>query len=137
MKAHVVASSSFTIDDWEEQPILDEDGLRIYRTHFSKRFEGGLEARSVGDMIMTHLGGQPVAYCGFEHVSGTLAGRLGSFVLHHNAANGIEGGLSLTVVPGSGTGHLDGLQGAARIEVSGQVGDVTAAHVLVLDYQLG
>lgn len=68
---------------------------------------------------------------------GTLAGRLGSFVLHHNAAAGIEGGLSLTVVPGSGTVELDGLKGPAGIEVSGQVGDVTAAHMLVLDYELG
>lgn len=125
------------MDVWEEQPILDEDGVRIYRTHFSKRFEGDLEARSVGDMVMTHIGGQPVAYCGFEHVRGTLAGRHGSFVLHHNAASGIEGGLSLTVVPGSGTGQLEGLKGTARIEVPGEVGGVAAAHMLVLDYELG
>jgi hypothetical protein len=49
----MVASSSFTINAWDEQPFLDEDGARIYRTLLSKRFEGDLEARSVGDMTMT------------------------------------------------------------------------------------
>jgi hypothetical protein len=49
----MVTSSSFTINAWDEQPFLDEDGARIYRTHLSKRFKGDLEARSVADMTMT------------------------------------------------------------------------------------
>lgn len=57
-------------------------------------------------------------------------------MLHHNAGAGIEGGLTLTVVPGSGTSEPEGLEGSARIEVSGEVGDVTASHKLVLDFGL-
>lgn len=130
------AASAFVIADWQETPIVDEGGVRMYSTHVMKRFEGDLEGTSVGDLIMVHVGGQPAAYCGFERVTGTLGGRSGTFLLHHNAGAGIEGGLSLTVVPGSATSELEGLRGSARIEVSGEVGDVTAAHRLVLDYSL-
>ncbi len=128
--------ASFTIDDWKEEPVLNEDGIRIYRTHVGKRFRGNLDGQSVGDMIMTHVGGQPTAYCGFERITGSLNGRLGSFLFHHNATAGLAGGLSLTVVPGSGTDELGGLTGSARIEVAGRAGDVSAPHTLVFQYTL-
>ena len=134
--SRATATAPFTITGWEETTVVEDGGLRLYRTHVSKRFGGDLQGESVADMTMVTIGGRPVAYGGFEHVSGSLGGRAGSFVLHHNAANGLEGGLSLTVVPSSGTGELAGLRGSARIEIAGQVGDTSAAHALVLDYTL-
>jgi len=82
-------------------------------------------------------GGRPAACCGFEWLSVTLAGRIGTFLFHHNAGAGLAGGLSLTVVPGSGAGQLAGLEGSARIEIAGEVGDTTAPHRLILEYGLG
>ena len=61
----------------------------------------------------------------------SLYSRVRSFLFYHNATTGLEGGLSLTVVPGSGTDELGGLTGSARIEV-----DVTALHTLVFRYTL-
>jgi hypothetical protein len=58
-------------------------------------------------------------------------------MLHHNARAGFEGGLSLTVVPGPGTGRLMGLEGSARIEIADELGDAAAPHRLILDYSLG
>jgi hypothetical protein len=58
-------------------------------------------------------------------------------LLHHNAGAGLDGGLSLTVAPGSGAGQLAGLEGSARIEIAGEVGDTTAPHRLILEYGLG
>lgn len=132
----IQAAAPFIIEGWEETTILDQDGVRVYSTHLTKRLEGDLEGTSVGDMIMVHVGEEPAAYCGFEHVTGILAGRAGAFLFHHNAAAGIEGGLSITVVPGSATGELKGLLGSASIDVSGQVGDVKARHRLLFDYRL-
>jgi hypothetical protein len=86
---------------------------------------------------MVHVAGRPAAYCGFQWVTVTLAGRTGTFLLHHNAGAGLDGGLSLTVVPGSGAGQLTGLAGSARIEIAGEVGDTTALHQLILEYGLG
>lgn len=85
---------------------------------------------------MTHVGGQPAAYCGFERITGSLDGRLGSFLFHHNATTGLEGGMSLTVVPGSGTDELGSLTGSARIEVAGKPGDVSERPTLVFRYTL-
>jgi Protein of unknown function (DUF3224) len=137
MSTTATAAASFKFDAWEEEPIVDDGNLRLYRTHFQKAFEGEIQGRSEGDMLMVHVGDQPAAYCGFELVRATLAGRIGTFLLHHNAGAGIEGGLGLTVVPQSGTGQLEGLGGSARIEIAGEVGDTTAPHRLILDYYLG
>jgi Protein of unknown function (DUF3224) len=137
MSNSVTATASFKFDAWEEEPIVDDATLRLYRTRFQKAFEGEIRGAGQGEMVMVQLGGQPAAYCGFELVRGTLAGRAGTFLLHHNAGGGLEGGLSLTVVPGSGTGQLKSLVGSGRIEIGGEVGDMTAPHTLILDYRLG
>lgn len=139
MSAATTAAASFKFEAWEEEPVVNDGNLRLYRTHFQKVFEGEMQGRSEGDMLMVHVGDQPTAYCGFELVRATLAGRTGAFLFHHNAGAGIEGGLSLTVVPRSGSGQLEGLEGlegSARIEIAGEVGDTTAPHTLILDYRL-
>jgi hypothetical protein len=137
MATAATVTASFAFDVWEEEPIVDEGQVRVHRTRFKKRWEGEIEGRSEGEMLMVHVAGQPAAYGGFELVTATLAGRTGTFLFHHNAGAGLDGGLSLTVVPGSGTGQLAGLEGSARIEVAGEVGDTTAAHRLIMDYGLG
>ena len=51
-------------------------------------------------------------YTGLEHISGTLGGKSGSFVLHMEGK--FDGGVATgdwLVVPGSGTGDLRGLRG--------------------------
>ena len=131
------ATASFTFDTWEEEPIVDDGHLRVHRTRFTKRWEGEIMGRSEGEMLMVHVANRPAAYCGLELVTVTLAGRAGTFLLHHNAGAGLDGGLSLTVVPGSGAGQLAGLEGSARIEIAGEVGDTAAPHRLILEHGLG
>jgi hypothetical protein len=54
-----------------------------------------------------------------ERVTGTLAGRTGTFVLQHSATmHAGERSLSVTVVPGTGTGALAGLSGRMGIEIT-------------------
>jgi Protein of unknown function (DUF3224) len=137
MPATAAATAFFTFDTWEEEPVVDDGLLRVHRTRFTKRWDGEITGRSAGEMLMVHVAGRPAAYCGFEWVTVTLAGRAGTFLLHHNAGAGLDGGLSLTVVPGSGAGQLAGLAGSARIQIAGEVGDTTAPHRLILEYCLG
>jgi Protein of unknown function (DUF3224) len=128
-----VATSTFTIESWDEDPLVDDGVVRVYRTRLTKRFVGDFEGTSAGDLVMVHVRGQPFAYCGFDRCDGTLAGRTGTFLLRQDAA---DGKLTLTVVPEAGTGELSSLSGSARIEIDGEVGDQTAPHRLVLDYTL-
>jgi hypothetical protein len=57
-------------------------------------------------------------YVAMERVTGTLKGRGGSFVLQHSGTmNRGTAQLSVTVVPDSGTGQLEGLAGTMTIKI--------------------
>jgi hypothetical protein len=64
-------------------------------------------------------------------VTGTLHGRAGSFVLQHTGTmdRGAQS-LSITVVPGSGTGALTGITGTFGLQITG------GKHLYEFSYEL-
>jgi uncharacterized protein DUF3224 len=109
------------------------DASPIWRHMLEKEYRGGLNGRSVGEMLTT---GRPqageAAYVAIESFSGTLDGRTGGFALAHFGqmhAGGEE--LRVSVVPGSGTGELTGIQGELLIRREG------GKHDYTLNYRLG
>lgn len=93
------------------------------RLRIAKRFAGDLDATGVVEMMsaMTPVKGS-AAYVALERVDGTLAGRRGSFLLHHTGV--MDRGrpsLAIAVVPDSGTGALAGLTGTMSIEIANGV----------------
>jgi len=85
-----------------------------------KTFQGDLQGTSVGQMLAfrTPVEGS-AGYVAMERVTGTLAGRHGSFTLQHNGL--MDRGtpsLAVVVVPDSGTDGLSGLTGTMEIIVS-------------------
>jgi hypothetical protein len=102
------------------------------RLLLDKTFHGALNATSKGTM----LGFQAVdksgaGYVALELVTGTLDGREGSFVLQHSGTmRGAEQSLSITVVPGSGTGQLAGLAGDFAIQIAGKQHSYDFAYTL-------
>ena len=87
----------------------------------AKTFHGDLDAVSVGQMLAVSTAVEGSAgYVAMERVTGALAGRRGSFALQHTGtmARGAPT-LSVTVVPDSGTGDLEGLSGAMDIVIAG------------------
>ncbi len=93
----------------------------VGRMSIDKQFFGDLTGTSQGEMLslMTETKGSGV-YVAVEKVNGTLAGKQGSFVLHHTGimARGVPQ-LSVNVVPDSGTGQLTGLSGTFTIKIEG------------------
>lgn len=84
-----------------------------------KQIHGDLEGTSKGEMIS---GGDPkqgtAGYVAIEVVTGTLAGKKGSFALQQMASMDQSGRkLSVMVVPGSGTGELKGNAGRFDIQI--------------------
>ena len=57
---------------------------------------------------------QGAAYVGVERISGSVHGRTGNFVVTHIADAAT--GMTVAVVPGSGTGELAGLSGHLTID---------------------
>jgi hypothetical protein len=108
-------------------------GAGVGRMLIDKRFAGDLEATSRGQMLAARGGVEGSAgYVALEQVTGTLAGRAGSFVLQHTGM--MERGaqrLSVTVVPDSGTGEFQGLAGEMRIVIA------EGRHSYEFDYTLG
>jgi uncharacterized protein YciI len=99
----------------------EHDGVSLVRQRLEKRFDGDLAGEGRGEMLMvtTAVAGS-AGYVAMERVSGTLAGRQGTFVLQHSASmrGGEPGWLTMTVVPDSGTGALTGLAGEMQVEVT-------------------
>lgn len=115
------ATGTFEVKIAPQAPDNDQaKAAGLARLSLDKRFHGALEATSQGEMLADSGGGQQDgAYVAMERVSGTLDGREGGFVLVHRAL--MRGGTpqewTVTVVPGSGTGALAGIEGAMTIAI--------------------
>jgi hypothetical protein len=107
-------------------------GVSLGRMALTKTLDGDLVGTGAGQMLtaLTPVPGS-AGYVAVERITGTLHGRRGSFVLQHSGS--MAGGaqeLSITVVPGSGTGELTGLTGRFHLRIDG------GRHFYELDYAL-
>ena len=98
----------------------EEGGACVGRMLIDKRFAGDLAATSRGQMLAVRTAVEGSAgYVAMELVTGALRGRAGTFALQHSGT--MERGaqrLSVTVVPDSATGDLEGLEGRMEIVVA-------------------
>jgi len=110
------ARGTFTV---EMKPLSPAPAEGIARYSGTKEIHGDLEATSKGEMFSA---GDPksgnAGYVAIEVVTGTLAGKHGSFVLQHFATMDQSGRkMTVLVVPGSGTGELAGIAGSFEIKI--------------------
>ena len=113
-------------------PLPMGEGSPLARMSIDKEFQGDLAATSKGEMLTigTTTKGSAV-YVAIEHVTGTLAGKRGSFSLHHTGImNRGTPSLTINVVPDSGTDELVGLSGTLGITIDG------GQHSYDFDYDL-
>jgi hypothetical protein len=92
----------------------------VGRMRIDKQFHGELDATTEGQMlaVSTEANGSAV-YVAVEHVTGSLNGRTGTFVLMHAGSMTSDARqLSVTVAPASGTGELAGLSGSMNIIIA-------------------
>jgi ABC-type sugar transport system substrate-binding protein len=90
----------------------------IARMLLDKQIHGDLEGTSKGQMLTAGIVNGSGGYVAMERITGTLKGRSGSFVLQHSGTmTRGEPRLSVTVVPDSGTGQLEGLAGTFTIKI--------------------
>jgi hypothetical protein len=117
------------------QPMSFENAdpdAKLGRMSIDKQIFGDLAATTKGQMLsaMTNVKGS-AGYVAIEQVSGTLAGKEGSFVLQHvGVMNRGASSLSVTVVPDSGTGELTGIEGEFKIQM------VDGTHLYEFAYRL-
>lgn len=131
--------SGFEVTVWDAAPYGEQrEGPFLSEVHAVKRYRGDLDGEGRVRVLMCRAtpDGSPenAGYVASEEVSGTLAGRAGTFVLQHwgVAGPGVPPRTAGHVVPGSGTGELAGLSGTMEIRV-----DADGAHTLALDFEIG
>jgi pimeloyl-ACP methyl ester carboxylesterase len=126
------ASGSFEVTLSPEAPEDRGEGATLGRLSIDKQFRGDLEGSSKGEMLsaVTAVEGS-AGYVAIERVRGSLHGRSGSFVLQHSGtmSRGARE-LSVSVVPDSGTGQLEGLAGRMAIKI------VDGKHSYDFEYRL-
>lgn len=105
----------------------------VGRMLLDKSYQGALDAIGQGQMLAFRSAVEGSAgYVAMEIVEGSLDGKSGSFVLQHSGLmNRGEPGLTLVVVPDSGTGELTGLSGTMDILIE------EGQHFYEFDYSLG
>lgn len=129
-ETRVHATGTFDIVRWNDAVYAEPEGATLSRVEMGKAFKGDLEGTSEGTLLTAATEIGPAAYVGLEHVSGSLRGRRGSFLLQHHV-DADAGRALATIVPGSGTGELRGLRGEVLITI-----EEGGLHRWTLDYEI-
>jgi uncharacterized protein DUF3224 len=105
---------------------------KIGRMSLDKQYHGDLTASSKGEMLsaMGEVQGSGAAVA-VERVTGSVAGRTGSFSLYHIGVmvGGVPQYWHVKIAPDSGTGELAGIKGELKIIIEGK------AHSYELEYE--
>ncbi|HEY3054992.1 MAG TPA: DUF3224 domain-containing protein [Thermoanaerobaculia bacterium] len=126
------AAGMFEVKSWNEVA-YDEEGPKLTRASVIKELRGEIEGLGKAEYLMMYRNDGSASFVGLERIVGRIGTRKGSFVLQHIGT--FAGGLAKetwVVVPGSGTGDLEGLRGEGGYE-SAHAGQ----YRITLDYEIG
>jgi hypothetical protein len=105
---------------------------QLGRISIDKTFQGDFVGTGKGEMLTAATSVKNSAvYVAIERVTGTLHGKRGTFVLHHQGIMDRGGQqLTISVVPDSGTDELAGITGSMKIIIA------DGKHSYELEYTL-
>lgn len=128
---HTRASAVITVRTYEpaayDQPA---EGMALTRIHVEESFSGDISGDGTVEFLQAAQADGTASFVGIERVTGTIAGRTGTFLLqdagtvHDSIVSG-----DWFVIPGSGTGGLAGLRGTGGFRAN--LGEGAQVH---LDY---
>ncbi len=128
------ANARFAIKSWDEKPYSEgPDQPKLTRASVTKTFTGDVEGEGQVEYLMMYRSDGSAAFVGLERIVGRIGDKSGSFVLQRTGV--FEDGKakeSYSVVPGSGTGALQGLRGDGSSAVGHGM-----EHPFELSYDLG
>ena len=133
------ATITVTAKTWDEQRLVEADAQHaVARAVYTTELSGDVEGSSTAALLLSYVRGgadRPQSlegpYVGYEQVTGTLAGRTGTFVLALRGAH--TEGVARTdceIVEESGTDELAGITGAGHYAADAMT------YTMTLDYTL-
>jgi hypothetical protein len=128
------AKGTFAVSAWDENTYEElAGGGKLTKAHVAFGFEGDLSGEGGWEAVMCYQADGTASFTGYQHTTGTLAGKKGDFVLRADGT--FSDGQARTfwkVVEGSATGELAGLRGSGTaVTTGGTGGDFT------FEYDLG
>ena len=127
------ANARFAIKSWDEKPYSEgQDRPKLTRASVAKTYTGDIEGEAQVEYLMMYRSDGTASFVGLEQVVGRIGGKTGTFVLQRTGV--FEGGQakeSYFVIPGSGTGELQGLAGDGSSSVGHGM-----EHPFTLSYEL-
>ena len=141
------ATCRFEVTSWKEEAYVDIDegeGTTAGEMYYPKRgltsarveyaYRGDVEGTSTLTYLIAYKA-DAAPVLGLERFTGSVDGHEGSCVFQHvGSQDGGSVSAHLEVVPGMGTGGLEGLRGEAELRIAGHSED---GYELVLSYDLG
>ena len=123
--------ATFTITSWDDRPERSVgDGPLLTRTKATQAYQGAISGQGIVEYLMCAGADGWSHFVGFESITGTVDGRVGSFIIEHVGVYSGEPRSQWTVVPGSGTGALEGIAGKGSYAASNGIMEVQ------FDYEL-
>jgi len=113
------ATATFQVKTWDEKPY--NEAPKLTRATVTYEYHGDIEGEATSESLMVYAADGSANYVMIDRIVGTLAGKSGSFVLQGSGAyspNTGEAKWTAFVIPGSGTGELRGLRGAAEFSAT-------------------
>ena len=122
------ATAKIEVHAYEPETYEDSGGgTDLVEIHVTEAFHGDIEAEGVVRFLQAIRADGSASFVGIERISGSIAGRSGTFLLQD--AGTVDGSVvsgTWFVVPGSGTGGLAGLRGEGGFTANlGEGADVT------------
>jgi hypothetical protein len=108
-----IANARFALKSWDEKPYSEGQDLpKLTRAAVTKTFTGDINGEGHVEYLMMYRADGSATFVGLERITGSVAGKAGSFVLQRTGAfeNGVASE-TYAVVPGSGSGELKSLRG--------------------------
>jgi hypothetical protein len=125
------ATGTIEVSTYEPHPYEQPaDAPGLVEIHVRETFRGDIEGQGVARFLQAVRADGSASFVGIERVTGTVAGKSGSFLLQD--AGTLEGSLvkgTWFVIPNSGSGELAGLRGDG--EFTAEVGQRASIR---LDY---
>ena len=130
----VSATGGFKIDAWDEDAYEEfEDGAKLTEANVRQTFEGSLVGTGTVRWLMSYRSDGTAHYVGLQRFEGAVEGRRGSFVAETSGDFDKERARwTLTVIPGTGTDDLAGIEGHGTFEAPHG-----GSASFEFDYQLG
>jgi len=112
------AKGMFEIQNWDEKTIAQlGPGAKLTEAKVTQKFSGDLGGDGTVVWVMCYVSEKSARFVGMQRVAGTLGDRTGSFVMETDGEfDGEMARWHASVVPGSGTDGLAGIEGEGRFE---------------------